>query len=92
MLQQLCFTAHGDILRETLDSLSKFICNVPWTVTEDDKTVNAIEHAGIHISLKKIAQHDKVNTEKGEHTFGKAICEFLSEETVRCFVGISCFL
>lgn len=66
-----------------MDSLSKFICNVPWTVTEDEKQVNAIEHAGIHLSLKKIAQHDKINTEKGEYTFGKAVCETLTDETVQ---------
>lgn len=76
-------SASGELLQNTLDCVAEFICKTSWKLTEDDKEVNGIEHAGIHLSLKKLAQYDKINTEKGEYTFGQAACKFLKEDTVR---------
>lgn len=58
------------------------ICQPDWKLLEDGKEINGIEHAGLHLCCKKIAQNDKNKLESQEYTFGNAILENLTDEIV----------
>lgn len=63
-----------------LNDISKAICRPNWTFNKNGKDVLAIEDAGMHMCLKKMAALDK---DKSDCTLGEAVCEHLTEETVR---------
>lgn len=54
------------------------ICQSDWTVKVNDKELLAVEDAGIHMCLKKLAALDQTAT----NSLGEAICEHLEDETV----------
>lgn len=64
-----------------MESVSKVIVDSNWTIKEDDKDIVGIEHAGLHMILKKLAQHDKT-IDDSCNSFGKSILDLISEETV----------
>lgn len=70
-----------DSSKSILESLGKVICQPDWTVKMNDKDVLAVEDAGIHMCLKKLAILDKTST----CSLGEAICENMEEETVSLF-------
>lgn len=43
-----------------------------------ESTILAIEDAGIHMALKKLAALDKA----AEHSLGEAVCDTIADETV----------
>lgn len=49
---------------------------------QPDPTTYGVEHAGLHIVLKKILKGDKEKKEQNEPTFGAAIAQKMSPETV----------
>lgn len=55
------------------------ICQPEWRITADGKDLLAVEDAGIHMCLKKLATLDK---DKDGNTLGEAIAEHLDDETV----------
>lgn len=56
------------------------ICHSEWKITINDKEVLAIEDAGIHMCLKKLALLDKSSP---KYKMGEAVINCLNEETVR---------
>ncbi|CAH0398030.1 unnamed protein product [Chilo suppressalis] len=72
-----------DSSKEILDALSQVICKPDWEIKSNDKTVLAVEDAGIHMCLKKLASLDK---DKAEKTLGDAISEHLDDETVKIWL------
>lgn len=50
--------------------------------SQAEETILGIEHGGIHFVLKKLAQHDKIQIEKQEPTFGEAIVGCLKKKVV----------
>lgn len=62
-----------------LNALAKVICRPDWQIAVDGKEVLAIEDAGIHMCLKKLACLDK---DKTENTLGEAVYENLQDDTV----------
>lgn len=68
-----------EISKGILEALSKVICQSNWVINLDGKEVLAIEDAGIHMCLKKLAALDK---DKTEGTLGEVICEHLNDEAV----------
>lgn len=62
-----------------MDALAKVICDADWQITTEGKETLAVEDAGIHMCLKKLASLDK---DKDSCTLGAAISKHLNEETV----------
>nr|AGC92694.1 protein penguin-like protein [Heliconius erato] len=71
-----------DSSKSILESLGKVICQPDWTVKMNDKDVLAVEDAGIHMCLKKLAILDKTST----CSLGEAICENMEEETLKVWL------
>lgn len=74
----LCYFFLLEISKTILESLAKVICKSDWKVKVNDKEVLAVEDAGIHMCLKKLAILDKTSTS----SLGEAICENIEDETV----------
>ncbi|CAH0719574.1 unnamed protein product, partial [Brenthis ino] len=68
--------------KSILDSLAKVICQSDWTVKVNDKELLAVEDAGIHMCLKKLAVLDQTAT----NSLGEAICEHLEDETLKVWL------
>lgn len=64
--------------KEIMQALAKVICKSDWKVTINDKEILAVEDAGIHMCLKKLAILDKTMSD----TLGEAVCEELNNDTV----------
>ncbi|KAF9790072.1 hypothetical protein SFRURICE_002437 [Spodoptera frugiperda] len=69
--------------KEILEALAKVICKPDWRITADGKELLAVEDAGIHMCLKKLAALDK---DKDCDTLGEAISENLEDETVKLWL------
>ncbi|XP_044732054.1 protein penguin [Chrysoperla carnea] len=91
-------------LQATLKNISHHICDKNWTISEkaDNKEekgeieqISGIEHAGLHMTLKKLAQNDKILSEKNVgFTFGSILLETLTDDTVTYWTSSNrgCFL
>lgn len=49
---------------------------------DGENDVFGIEHAGIHLMLKKLLQHDKTAKENDRPEFGAAVVEVLNDDIV----------
>lgn len=87
-------TASGQGLENALNSLSKQITAVDWKIQENNTEMFGIENSGLHMTLKKLAQNDKVASASGKYTFGEAIVKSLSDETVELWIQYNrgCFV
>ncbi|KAJ2945864.1 hypothetical protein O0L34_g4770 [Tuta absoluta] len=66
--------------KETLGALAKSICKASWTVATSERELLAVEDAGIHMCLKKLAALDK---DKTDATLGEALAEHLDGDTLK---------
>ncbi|KAF7270686.1 hypothetical protein GWI33_016355 [Rhynchophorus ferrugineus] len=84
----------GNILEKTLRSVTKVICDVNWIIKEGESDISGIEHAGLHMTLKKLAQHDKVASQNDNPTFGKILVDSLTDDVIKHWLKINrgCFL
>ncbi|CAH0563589.1 unnamed protein product [Brassicogethes aeneus] len=84
----------GEDLKEAYKSIVGVICDVDWKIKENDAEIDGIEHAGFHMVLKKLAQHDKVNLEAKEPTFGEFLIEKLDDTLLQMWLKLNrgCFL
>ncbi|KAK9309799.1 hypothetical protein QLX08_000621 [Tetragonisca angustula] len=84
----------GEKLEKAFEVIVMFITNSKSKIKEGDKEYKPIEHAGLHMMLKKLIQNDKELQEKNENTFGKILIDHLEtniiEEWIECNRG--CFL
>lgn len=76
------FVASGDQLEKAYNSIVDIITDSQWKIQEKEDTILGIEHAGMHMTLKKLIQHDKINLDKGYKTFGHSLVQKLSNELV----------
>lgn len=76
------FLGSGDGLEKVYNSIIEVIADLEWKIKEKEETILGIEHAGMHMTLKKLIQHDKVNLEKGNKTFGETLLQKLNKELV----------
>lgn len=84
----------GSVLEEALSSIVKVISDVSWSISEGDKAILGIEHAGLHMTLKKMTQFFKtLPVDKGA-TFGKILIDNLTDEVISHWLKINrgCFL
>ncbi|CAG9773690.1 unnamed protein product [Ceutorhynchus assimilis] len=79
----------GDNLSEALGKIAETIIDVDWNIQEGEEKFAGIEHAGLHMALKKLAKHDKVATEKGNATFGAQLVEALTNEVLKHWLKIN---
>ncbi|XP_003399535.2 protein penguin [Bombus terrestris] len=81
-------------LEKAFEAITIFITDLKSKIKEGDEEYKPIEHAGLHMMLKKLIQNDKELQEKGESTFGKILVNHLEtniiEEWIECNRG--CFL
>lgn len=83
ILLTLFYPYSAESSQEILNELAQAICRPQWLIKKDGKDVLAIEDAGMHMCLKKMAALDG---ERKEHcSLGDAVSEHLSDETVRTF-------
>lgn len=87
-------TGTGEKLEKAFEAIVIFITNSKSKIKQGDKEYKPIEHAGLHMMLKKLIQNDKELQEKNENTFGKILVDHLEtnviEEWIECNRG--CFL
>ncbi|XP_045448447.1 protein penguin [Melitaea cinxia] len=66
-----------------VEALAKAICQLDWKVKVNDEEVFAIEDAGIHMCLKKLAILDKTASD----SLGEAICDNIDDETLKVWLS-----
>lgn len=72
----------GDDLEKAYNSLVDVITSLEWKIKEKENDILGIEHSGLHMTLKKLAQHDKANLENGNSTFSGALAKKLGDKVV----------
>lgn len=83
LCQTLLFIAgSGPELRNALSSVAEVIVNPDWKIKDGENEINGIEHAGLHMILKKLAQHDSVALQTSKATFGECLCSKVADDTV----------
>ncbi|CAK9831679.1 Pumilio homolog 3 [Anthophora retusa] len=84
----------GKKLKAAFKSVVEFITNLESKIKEGDNEYMPVEHAGLHMMLKKLIQNDKELQEKNESTFGKVLVNHLEtnviEKWIECNRG--CFI
>lgn len=56
-----------------------------WKLKNGEEEIAGIEHPGLHMMLKKLAQNDAVALKSSKTTFGECLCSTINDETVRSF-------
>lgn len=80
-------------LKTALSSIADIIVNPDWKIKEAENEINGIEHAGLHMILKKLAQHDAVALQESKTTFGECLCSKVTDEAVSILLFVfKCFL
>ncbi|XP_076478480.1 pumilio and CPL domain-containing protein penguin isoform X2 [Bombus vancouverensis nearcticus] len=81
-------------LEKAFKAVTVFITDLKSKIKEGDEEYKPVEHAGLHMMLKKLILNDKELQEKGESSFGKILVNHLEtniiEEWIECNRG--CFL
>lgn len=62
--------------------VTECITEEDWTITEGENEIYGMEHAGLHIVLKKLIQHDKVAFEQEKPTFSSVLLQHLDTDLV----------
>lgn len=85
-----CVAGSEPELKNALLCIAEVIANPEWKIKEGESETSGIEHAGLHMILKKLAQHDSVALQTSKRTFGECLCSKITDETVTIFqVSIS---
>lgn len=86
--------ATGEKLKQALDSIAIFITNKKSIIKDGNNKYKPIEHAGLHMVLKKLIQYDKELQSKEEITFGEVLLPHLKRNTIETWIECNrgCFL
>ncbi|KAJ8983930.1 hypothetical protein NQ317_008632 [Molorchus minor] len=81
-------------LAKVYESIAGVLVDPEWKIKEKEKEILGIEHGGIHMMLKKLAQRDKMNLENGNTTFGSVLVGKLNEDVLAEWIKFNrgCFL
>ncbi|KRT81565.1 hypothetical protein AMK59_6124 [Oryctes borbonicus] len=87
-------TGNGEVLTEALGKVARLIVENDWRIKEEEEEILAIEHAGLHMTLKKLVQNDKQAIENNKPTFSKALVNLLQEDVIKTWIKMNrgCFL
>jgi ATP-dependent helicase/DNAse subunit B len=58
----------GSELQKAFEAIAEYICDVTKKISEEKQEFFVAEHAGTHMMLKKLIQHDKERLRNGEGT------------------------
>lgn len=72
----------GQVLSDTLEKVAELIVNKEWKIKENEEEILGIEHAGLHMTLKKLIQNDKDATKNDKATFSRALVNYLDSNVV----------
>lgn len=72
----------GEELKEAFTKISELIVAEDWKVKDGESEIAGIEHSGLHMMLKKLAQNDDVAKDNSKVTFGECLCSVITDETV----------
>ncbi|XP_033222257.1 pumilio homolog 3 [Belonocnema kinseyi] len=83
----------GD-LKPAFEAIADFILNPDSKIVEEEKEHKPIEHAGLHLILKKLIQLSQVFLEKKRTSFGQVLAERLDKEILENWIQVNrgCFL
>lgn len=84
----------GVKLKQAFESIAKFIINSEAKIKEGDTESDLVDHAGLHMMLKKLIQNDKKLHMKKETTFGEILINHLQISTIEKWIECNrgCFL
>lgn len=69
-------------LKTALLNISKVLVEGDWKLKNGEEEIAGIEHPGLHMMLKKLAQNDAVASKTSKTTFGECLCDTVDDETV----------
>lgn len=69
-------------LKEALSKISELIRKLDWKVKNEENEMSGIEHPGLHMMLKKLAQNDSEAIKASKTTFGECLCSAIDDDTV----------
>jgi hypothetical protein len=65
----LCnFYISGSELQQAFGAIAEYVSDMTKKISEEEQEYFVVEHAGTHLMLKKLIQHDKERLRKGEGT------------------------
>ncbi|XP_023026299.2 pumilio and CPL domain-containing protein penguin [Leptinotarsa decemlineata] len=81
-------------LEKAYNSIVDVISNPDWKIKETDKETLGIEHAGMHMLLKKLAKYDNDSTVTKYVTFGECLAKKLNDDMLKVWLKLNrgCFL
>ncbi|XP_076162947.1 pumilio and CPL domain-containing protein penguin [Ptiloglossa arizonensis] len=84
----------GEKLKQAFKSIATFITDSTVRIKEKDLEHRTVEHAGLHMMLKKVIQNDKELLIKGETTFGDELINHLEADVIEQWIEYNrgCFL
>lgn len=84
----------GEVLKQAFESVAVFLTDPKSKIKEGDVEHDVVEQSGLHMVLKKLIQHDKELSEKGECTFGQTLVNHLTEKIIKRWITVNrgCFL
>ncbi|XP_076618730.1 pumilio and CPL domain-containing protein penguin [Colletes latitarsis] len=84
----------GEKLKQAFQSIATFITDPEIRITENGVKRKTVEHAGLHMMLKKVIQNDKILLTKGETTFGDVLINHLKTNVIKEWIEYNrgCFL
>lgn len=65
--------------------MSELLVDGDWKLKNGEEEIAGIEHSGLHMMLKRLAQNDAVALKTSKTTFGECLCSTIDDETVRDF-------
>lgn len=85
---------NGEKLIKAFHAVATFVTDLKSKITEGGNEHKLVEHAGLHMMLKKLIQNDKELQEKGEPTFGAILDNYLKADVIKEWIGCNrgCFL
>lgn len=72
----------GQMLSDTLSKVAEVVTDDEWKIKNDEETILGVEHAGLHMTLKKLIQNDKEAIKNGCPTFSEALVHYLTDDVV----------
>ena len=86
--------ATGEKFKQASESIARFITDSESKIKDGDVEYDLVDHAGLHMMLKKLIQNDKEMLGKGEPTFGEALADRLKANVIEKWIEYNrgCFL
>ncbi|XP_076686974.1 pumilio and CPL domain-containing protein penguin [Andrena cerasifolii] len=86
--------ATGEKFKQASESIARFITDSEGKIKDGDVEYDLVDHAGLHMMLKKLIQNDKKMHGEGEPTFGEVLADHLKTNVIEKWIEYNrgCFL